>query len=377
MTKKAMNVRVRNNGTLEYRFTVDGKRYSVYGVNAKELRAKELELRESIRNGTYSKNRNITLDQYYKEWLKAKQSYTKGNTELGITSRYENHIKPTLGKRKIVDIEKREILKLQQELLKKQKASSVNAIITQFKDMLNSAVADDIIIKSPAATIKAAKTDTVKASETNHRALTEEEQALFIEEAQSEWLYELLALMLCTGLRIGEATALCWSDIDYFNNVIHITKTITRTAAGAYTEGSPKSKSGIRDIPMNDIIKDILKSQRAKQNAVFGNVLQISQRVFTSISGTMVYNAVTNSAITRTLERLEAKGHKIEHFSAHALRDTFATRYIEKGGTPQTLKTILGHSSLAITMDLYAHVLPNTKQSEMNVVADAFKTITG
>ena len=148
MAKKAMNVRVRDNGTLEYRFTVDGKRYSVYGMNAKELRAKELELRESIRNGTYTKNRNITLEQYYKEWLRAKQSYTRGNTELGIKNRYENHIRPALGKRKIVDIEKREIIKLQQELLKTQKASSVNAIITQLKDMLNSAVADNIIVKS-------------------------------------------------------------------------------------------------------------------------------------------------------------------------------------------------------------------------------------
>lgn len=58
----------------------------------------------------------------------------------------------------------------------------------------------------------------------------------------------------------------------------------------------------------------------------------------------------------------------IEHFSAHALRDTFATRYIEQGGSPQVLKTILGHNSLAMTMDLYSHVLPNTKQKEMESV---------
>ena len=43
-----------------------------------------------------------------------------------------------------------------------------------------------------------------------------------------------------------------------------------------------------------------------------------------------------------------------------------ATRYIEQGGNPQTLKTILGHTSLAMTMDLYSHVLPNTKQKEMD-----------
>lgn len=50
------------------------------------------------------------------------------------------------------------------------------------------------------------------------------------------------------------------------------------------------------------------------------------------------------------------------------MRDTFATRFIEQGGTAQTLKTILGHSTLSMTMDLYAHVLPNTKAEEMNRV---------
>lgn len=62
----------------------------------------------------------------------------------------------------------------------------------------------------------------------------------------------------------------------------------------------------------------------------------------------------------------------MEHFTAHALRDTFATRYIEQGGNPQTLKTILGHSSLSMTMDLYSHVLPDTKQKEMNQLKIVF-----
>lgn len=57
--------------------------------------------------------------------------------------------------------------------------------------------------------------------------------------------------------------------------------------------------------------------------------------------------------------------HGNRPFTSHALRDTFATRYIEQGGNPQTLKTILGHSSYSITMDLYSQVLPNTKKQEM------------
>jgi integrase len=63
---------------------------------------------------------------------------------------------------------------------------------------------------------------------------------------------------------------------------------------------------------------------------------------------------------------LDEKGNHIDFFTCHCLRDTFATRFIEQGGNPQTLKTILGHSSLSMTMDLYSHVMPNTEQKEMD-----------
>ncbi len=120
-----------------------------------------------------------------------------------------------------------------------------------------------------------------------------------------------------------------------------------------------------------------MKSQKEKLRSIHGNVIGFSWNVFENFSGGMVFNASANKAITDTIKRMNEKGKPIEHFSAHALRDTFATRYIEQGGTPQTLKTILGHSSIAMTMDRYSHVLPNTKQEEMNKISGIFKTVTG
>lgn len=363
--------RQRENGSVECRFTVDGKRYSCYASNVKECREKERAMREAIANKVYTKNRNLTLDDYYEEWKNARKGTIKGNTALGNNSRYRNHIKPALGHRKLTEIEKREIVQLQQKLAEKQAPSTVNVIIVQLKGILNDALADGILVKSPAAGVKLLKVEK-KATETYHRALTEEEQKRFMQEAKKEWLYELLALLLCTGMRVGEASALTWSDIDYVNNVIHVTKTISRTEEGTYTVGTPKSKTSIRDIPMTAAIKDILKSQKEKQDMMHGNVVKLSQSVFENLYGGMVFNASVNKAITNTLERMEKQGKHIEHFSAHALRDTFATRYIEQGGSPQVLKTILGHGSLAMTMDLYSHVMPNTKQKEMNSIKIAF-----
>ncbi len=370
MGKRALTAgyRQRKDGKYESRFTVNEKRYSVYADTLKECKEKDALLREKIRNGLYVNNRNITLNQYYEEWKLARQGTIKGNTALNIESRYRNHIGPAMGHRRIADIEKREIVHLQKQLARKQKATTVNITIVQLKSIFNAAVSDGIISRNPAAGVKPLKLDEKSASETYHRALTEEEQGIFMEQAKQEWLYELIALLLCTGMRVGEATALTWNDIDYVNNVIHVTKTISRTAAGEYTIGTPKSKTSVRDIPLNDTIKGVLRSQKGKLTLIHGNVISMTRTVFENVYGGMVYNASVNSAIRNILKRINRTNVQIEHFSAHALRDTFATRYIEQGGSPQVLKTILGHASLSMTMDLYSHVLPNTKQEEMNSI---------
>lgn len=275
----AAGFRQRKDGRYESRFTVNGKRYSVYADTLKECKAKDAELRERIKAGSYVSNRNITLDQYYEEWKAARQGTIKGNTALNIECRYRKHISPAMGSRKMVDIEKREIVRLQKELAQKVKATTVNITIVQLKSIFNDAVVDGIITKSPAAGVKALKVEGMSATETYHRALTLEEQNLFMENVKQEWLYELIALLLCTGMRLGEATALTWSDIDYINNVIHVTKTISRSATGEYITDTPKSKTSIRDIPLNDSIKRVLKSQKEKLSLVHGNVIPLSQAV--------------------------------------------------------------------------------------------------
>lgn len=371
MARLPVGYRQRSDGRIECRFTVNGKRYSCYADTVKECREKERQLREDIANGLYTQNRNITLDKYFEEWQKTRKGTIKSSTAFSNKNLYKNHIKAAMGHRKLVDIEKREIVVLQQDLAEKLGASSVNAVMVQLKSILNDAVVDGILIKNPAAGVKPLKAEK-KATETCHRALTEEEQKLFMQEAQNEWLYEMLALLLCTGMRVGEASALTWSDIDYVNNVIHITKTASLTADGKRTVGTPKSKTSARDIPMTAAIKDILKSQKNKQSMIHGNIINLSQNVFEGVYGGTVFTASVNKAIQETLKRVNKDKVVVEHFSAHALRDTFATRYIEQGGSPQVLKTILGHSSLAMTMDLYAQVLPNTKQKEMDNIKIAF-----
>ena len=379
MARIPSGMRKKENGLFEKRFTVDGKRYSAYGHNVKECAENEARIREEIKAGLYNSNKNITLDAYFEEWEKSRIGVIKDSSLKINRSKYNNHIKPVLGKTKIQKIEKREVVKLQQDLSKKLSASMTNGVIVVLKTVLNAAIDDEIIVKNPAANVKPLRTDDrPKASETIHRALTREEQQAFIRESKTEWLYEFFCFSLCTGMRLNEIMALKWRDIDYINNVIHVSKTVSWKEGGGIEETLPKSDTSKRDIPMNDTIKKVLQMQRTKMSLVYGEIYarKMDNKVFIGSNGAKaVASATVSFSINSVLKRLRQQGIEIERFTHHAFRDTFATRYIEEGGNMQTLQKILGHSRLAMTADLYTHVLPNTKQQEMKQIENGFSEV--
>lgn len=362
MAKLPIGTRKRKDGTLEKRITVNGKRYSIYGVNSKNLIDKEQALREQIKQGCYTENRNITLNQYFEKWIRGKENQVKSNTIYVYTACYNKNIRENMGYRRIKDIERREVIEFQAKLTETLNPTSTNYIVSLLGAVLNDAVSDEIITRNPASRIKSVKNE-VKATDTYHRALTKQEQLYFMQELKDDYYYHFMALMLTTGMRCGEVGALTWEDIDLKNNVIHVNKTLTKDKNGVTIVGnSTKTDAGKRDIPLNDTIKGILKEYREKSKILPFNTCNI----FVSPYGTLVQIQYINDTIKRILKKLDKIDKHIEPFTSHALRDTFATRYIEQGGNMQTLKTILGHASIKITMDLYSHVLPDTKQEEMN-----------
>lgn len=365
MARMAAGARKRADGTLEKRFTVEGKRYSVYGKSTKEILEKEQQLRRDIETGIYAQNRNVTLDHYYAEWIEQRRHIIKGQTLLNYKASYRKHIQPAFGNRKIRTIERREVAAFQRQLAEQLTASTCKYVMAILQTILADAMRDDIIAKNPAAGMAAVKSSKPKATETIHRALTVEEQLAFMQEMRTDYYYSFVAMMLSTGMRCGEVAALQWQDIDSKAGMIHVRRTATRQENGLLTIGtSPKTAAGVRDIPITENVRTVLHEQRKQ----LGAVPMPTVTIFPSPNGMIVRADRVNDAIDKALVRLEQKGTHIDHFSSHAFRDTFATRYIEGGGSMQTLKTILGHNSLAMTADLYSHVMPNTKQEEMNSV---------
>lgn len=371
MQKLPTGVRRRKTGLLEKRFSVNGNRYSVYGRTTRQLNEQEQIKRNQIDSSLPGKKETMTVDQYFETWIEGKKLSVKPSTIRVYTTYYRPYASPLIGPLQLSKITRRDILRLQCEAAKKLSPTSNNILLTVIKTILNEAVEDKLLSENPAKMVKPVKV-TGKATETYHRALTEVEQKQFMDAAKGNYYYELLVFQLLTGMRLGEVGALYWSDIDEEANVIHVRRTITRTEDGiCYIGDSPKSDAGVRDIPMNKGIKEILMKQREKQEKrkrQKASPQDSKEQIlcFLSPTGKMIGHYAVNKNIRKILCKLEKKGIHMEPFTSHALRDTFATRYIEQGGNPQTLKTILGHSSLSMTMDLYSHVLPNTRQEEMD-----------
>ena len=361
MQKLPEGVRVRKSGLMEKRFTMNGCRCSVYGRSLRQLKQREQEKRQLLAT-TPGKPASLTMDAYFETWLEGKRLSVKPSTIRVYSSYYRPYISPLIGSLPLSQITRRHILQIQSQAAASLCPATNNILLQTIKIILNEAVEDKLLSENPAKRVKPMQI-TQKASDSYHRALNREEQRQFMQAARDNFYYELFAFQLLTGMRLGEVGAICWNDIDFENRLIHVRRTITRTENGVFFIGdSPKSPAGLRDIPMNDTLCSLLDRQKRRQLPRKPNFRQLC---FPSPTGQMISHGSVNQNIRRILSALRSQGIQIPPFTSHALRDTFATRYIEQGGNPQTLKTILGHSSFSVTMDLYSQVLPNTKKEEM------------
>lgn len=354
--------RKRVDGRLEYRWTQDGKRYSVAGKTIEECKAKETRKRKILEHGA---NPSATLNDFFEGWIRNRDGVVKSSTIRKNKSIFKI-ISPELGDKKICDIDQRQVMLFRDTLKDVYNTNYINQIIKLLSSVLCEAVLNSYLDYNPCEGVKNLKRTEPEARETIHRALTVEETTEFFEAAagRNSWYLPLYEFLINTGCRIGEAGALQWSDIDLKNNVIHIRRTITAAETGYEIGDSPKTDSSKRDIPMNAAIKAAIQKQEQANREMFGdNVISMNDRIFKAFNGGFVCSDVVVRDMKVTL-----KDTSIKYFTPGGFRDTFATRAIETGMQPNTLKEILGHDSFSMTMDLYVHVMENTKQKEMNLL---------
>ena len=360
----------RPDGRYQSTFTYEGKRYYVLGRNQKEILEKKLEKIKQLEGGMLDHD-NPVLNDYYDDFEETNRSKVKPATIRSQRTWFNACANvqilktgTTLGQMRIRDIKPKDCQKVQKTLIESGKSSrTVNNYLDHLKHVFAVAVRDETIDRNPCLCIQHVRRTEPPARETKHRSLSKEETKTFLEGAAESFYLNHFKLMLQTGIRVGELGALQESDIDRKENCIHITKTVTRTDTGGYMIGdTPKTDAGWRDVPLTPEILETIQKQKEINRAVIG--LRFGLQLFPSVEGTLLREYPINREIKRITTRTG-----IDHFTCHAFRATFSTRFIEQ--RPQDYKIlaeILGHADTKITLDLYTHVMKEAKEAAMREV---------
>lgn len=166
----------------------------------------------------------------------------------------------------------------------------------------------------------------------------------------------LYMLLLDTGIRIGEALALKWSDVNFEKQYIHISSTVTRLGK---VQETPKSEKSVRDIYINQSTIQRLKawkSYQAKEHKTIN--ISKSNYIFPSLHN---INLIHAAAYSRFLEHIKNSG--LPNIGLHGFRHTHASLLLARGANYKEIQERLGHSSIKTTMDVYSH-LSKTKAKE-------------
>lgn len=361
---------LRSDGTYMGRFSYHGERKSVYGKDLKEVRQKLDDLRYELKHGTYAKVQNLSLNSWFDTWL---ESYKKNTLKTGTYTIYRNqynyYLRKGLGRKMLVDIRPEHINNFYNELVKKEFATgSIKLLSAMLNGCFKQAEQNGIISKNPVSLVKVPRGKSKK----ERVVFTVKQQELFLEYAMDSYLHDFFTLALMTGMRNGELRGLQWNDVDFKKRIIHVNHTLIYTEEKGHFLDDPKTKTSKRDIPMIDKCFDLLK--RLFKESKDSTIINFDDKrfVFSLYDGSVITKDRVTIELNKIIESMENDNINIGHITCHCFRHTFATRAIEQGMPPQVLKTILGHSSLAMTMDLYSHVLPDTKHEEMKKLAELF-----
>jgi integrase len=235
---------------------------------------------------------------------------------------------------------------------------------TTLNKALKQAVADGLIPRNAAASVKAPRP-----RPTEIMPLNSEQVRALLDAASDHRLEALYIVAVSAGLRKGELLALRWEDVDLevATPTLHVRRTLSEARSGRIFE-APKSGKG-RQIRLTRKAAGALKSHRIRENEerlAAGSRWQDHGLVFPS----SVATPIGARNLDRHFKSLLQRARLPLSFRFHDLRHTCATLLLTKNVNPKMVSEMLGHSSIAITLDTYSHVLPSMQDHAARVLEE-------
>jgi integrase len=293
-----------------------------------------------------------TFKEYADSWIKITVPATcKESTTTDYRDILRIHVGPVFNDFIVTDITRG---KVKDFLMDKMNEGYAKSTVIHMKNVissvLNKALDDEIIQANPAHRLgKNFLVEKRKAKAINPLSRSELKKLLDTVQKGFSDHYSLFLLLARTGMRIGEALALKWDDLDFTGRFITVEKSLVRGIIS-----TPKNGKG-RRVDMS------LQLAEALRNNTFR-----SEYVFTNPSGTLIDKDVWRRRIfLKALEKADLRRIRV-----HDLRHSYATLRISKGDNIQDVAKQLGHHSVKLTLDVYSHWMPGKKKSEVDALDD-------
>lgn len=352
------------------------KRKQFYGKTKKEVLDKMNEYRYKFNNDLLPTDNNVKLEVYLKYWLfEIKNNEIKPSTLERYEGILRNYVSGSaIANIKLKDLRASHLQKYYNDLSKEVSANVISNLNKFIKSGLSYALKENYIVKNYADLVTLPK----KEAKQEVEYLTEAEQKRFLEGCKDKRLESLFFMALGTGLRLGELLALTWDDIDFENKTVSVNKNIKEVSIPDKLGNreyktmiqEPKTKSSIRTIPIPEIALKKLNSHKKKQNGEIlrgGDVYIKNNLVFATPIGTNI----SPSNLRKTFKKI-LKDTGIKEIKFHSLRHTYATTLFIKDVTPKVVQTLMGHSDIATTMNIYTHVNKESQVEAINKLDSVF-----
>src|SRR5215210_7828249 len=311
---------------------------------------------------------NLKVGEYLDRWLADSVSDTVKATTF---ERYEQitrlHLKPCLARLKLKALTPAHVRGLYREKLEAgSSARTVRYIHTTLHKALKQAVMDGLIPRNATEAVKPPQ----PTREEMH-PLTPEEAKLLRQVAHDtgDRLEALYVLAIHTGLRQGELLGLKWDDVDLDDGSLQVRRTLSITKNGPVFT-SPKTTGSRRSVKLTQRAIEALRSHLDRQLAEIdrvGSLWRESGLIFASETGEPLdRRTVTNMKFKPLLKRAGLPPVRF-----HDLRHTCATLLLTRNVNPKIVSEMLGHSTIAITLDTYSHVLPNMRDQAAAAMEEA------
>lgn len=372
-------IRKKGNG-YEGRITVEvngvRKQVSVYDKSQRVVVEKMQELRKKRDDNYYIENKNITLEEWLKEWMRVyKKPYISPRTYQGYVEKSKT-ILEHLGNMQLQKIELYHLQKFISDLQNEGKSpKSLRHYYSILKICFDDAIMCRHISLNPTRNLKL---PSMRRKELN--IMTKEEQLVFEGFMKKYRMGTAYIVLVNTGLRAGELSGLTWKDVDFENKALYVRRGMQKITT--YDDDfnkikrerkvtDVKTENSYRVVPMLDKVVRILQEYKKKVQTEQEELAELGEgfKEDDFIFKTKYNHPITSEYLRKTCQGI-CKSNNFRKVGIHELRHTFATRSIEAGIDLRVLQEILGHASYSTTADIYVHILGQVKLSQMNRLED-------